>query len=174
MEFFLICGVAFGHFFHGDSMWTWEDRLAEYEISRMETCMEIAETAEDLGVDPALAVSVAWIESKFYAKAESKRGARGPMQVIPKYHCPDGKLKGCDLIETGVLALQKYLRKYAGKGERVRPLKKALCHYASGNKCTKQGKRYAASVYRVKWRLDAMIHLWEAHRQGVTAGDIFD
>ena len=174
MEFFIMCSVAFGHFFSGDSMWTWEDRLADHGLSRMNVCLEIAETAEEMGTDPSLAVAVGWVESKFFANAKSKIGALGPLQVLPQYHCPDKTAKGCELIRAGVGALQKYVRKYANTKKVHNGIKDALCHYSSGNKCTKQGRRYAAKVYRIKWRIDAALHLWELHRHGLDPGDVLE
>jgi len=174
VEFFIMCSVGFGHFFHGDSMWTWEDRLADHGMARVEVCLEIAETADEMGVDPSLAVAVGWVESKFYGKAKSKIGALGPLQVLPQYHCPNKTAKGCELIRAGVGALNKYVRKYKNTKKVHNGVKDALCHYSSGNKCTKQGRRYAAKVYRVKWRIDAALALWDLHRQGLRLEDVME
>ena len=78
----------------------------------------------------------------------SKAGARGAMQVLPKYWCPDGKLDGCDLVREGVRSLGVYLKKYGGDE------KEALCHYNSGNKCTRKSRNYSKRVIRAKKRLD--------------------
>jgi hypothetical protein len=79
-------------------------------------CLEVARAAEDLELPVSLVVSVAYEESKFERDLTSKAGARGPLQIIPRYHCPgpegehkpherQGTLEGCDLVRDGVKAL---------------------------------------------------------------------
>ena len=43
----------------------------------------IADTARDYGIDPELALALAWAENKFRAEGVSRKGALGPMQVMP-------------------------------------------------------------------------------------------
>jgi soluble lytic murein transglycosylase-like protein len=50
------------------------------------------ETGDDIGVDPLLILAVMAIESRFNPIAESDNGAKGLMQVIPRYHLD--KLEG--------------------------------------------------------------------------------
>ena len=102
------------------------------------TCLDVAREARAQGVEPTLAVAVAWHESRFDAVAESSMGARGPMQAIPRWWCPRGTAEGCDLTAAGVSALRSYLAQH-GEG-------RGLCHYNAGNKCGHRGRRYAASV----------------------------
>jgi soluble lytic murein transglycosylase-like protein len=42
--------------------------------------------AEEVGLDPLLLLAVAAVESSFNPLAESVTGAKGLMQIIPKYH----------------------------------------------------------------------------------------
>lgn len=89
---------------------------------RLETCSAVAEEAIVQGVDPKLAISVAWMESRFYPDAKNKKsGAVGPMQILPHYWCPnkkgefsihrsDGVAKGCNTLKQGVYALGYYVR----------------------------------------------------------------
>lgn len=89
------------------------------EDHRIETCTAVYQEAVRQGVDPDLAISVAWLESRWYASAKNKKsGALGPMQVLPKYWCPNkegiwriheyGVRKGCNLTKAGVRALKYY------------------------------------------------------------------
>jgi len=44
----------------------------------------IIKYSEENGVDPYLVTSMIFVESKFYPKAVSKKGARGVMQIMPQ------------------------------------------------------------------------------------------
>jgi soluble lytic murein transglycosylase-like protein len=89
---------------------------------RLETCSAVAKEAKAQGVDPKLAISVAWMESRFYSNAKNKKsGAIGPMQILPHYWCPnkkgefsihkkDGVSKGCNSLKQGIYALGYYVR----------------------------------------------------------------
>ena len=52
-------------------------------------CLEVGRAADELELPVALAVSVALEESRFTRQLKSKAGAMGPLQIIPRYHCPD-------------------------------------------------------------------------------------
>jgi len=69
-------------------------------------CEKVAQEAQRQQVDPLLAISVAARETRF-RNLTSKKGAQGPLGVIPKYHCDNPKK--CDYIKAGVGALKKYL-----------------------------------------------------------------
>jgi len=109
--------------------------------SRAMVCRDVFQEAENQGVDPLLAVSVAHVESGFRRKAKSSAGAVGPMQVMPQFWC---KSKRCNLIEAGVRALKTYTSSHGEKD--------GLCHYFSGRACKnyKSRKRYRDKVLRVK------------------------
>ena len=76
----------------------------------------------DIGVDPFLVLAVMAIESRMNPFAESGMGAKGLMQVIPKYHMD----KFADLgghaavlnpvanIRVGTLILKDYLHRFGG------------------------------------------------------------
>ena len=44
----------------------------------------IIKYSKENGVDPYLVTSIIFVESKFYPKAVSKKGARGVMQIMPQ------------------------------------------------------------------------------------------
>ena len=108
--------------------------------SRAEVCVDVASEALHQGVDPLLAVAVAWRESAWTRSAVSKAGAVGPMQVIPRFWC---KSKPCDYIEAGIRALKYYTERY-GKHA-------GLCAYFSGRPCKKAKRsatRYRSSIIK--------------------------
>src|SRR5215212_1163129 len=60
-----------------------------YKVSQAVTLdlVTIAHTAgQEMGLDPLLIIAVMAIESRFNPIAESVAGAKGLMQIIPKYH----------------------------------------------------------------------------------------
>ena len=132
---------------YSDTSASWNKKIEQTLDARMEACIEVIEDAQEEGVCPLLASSVAWHESKFNKDAVSSVGARGVLQVLPKYWCPDKKWRGCDLTREGIKALKVYLNKYESE-------KEALCHYNSGNKCNKKSRYYAKKVLVTKNRLD--------------------
>jgi soluble lytic murein transglycosylase-like protein len=96
--------------------------------SAQRVCEQVSTAAYKAGVDEPLALAVAVEETRLQHLAHKKSGARGPMQVLPKYWCPaQGK---CDYVEAGVDALKYYLddspserralQRYAGAGKRAR------------------------------------------------------
>jgi soluble lytic murein transglycosylase-like protein len=108
---------------------------------RMTTCIEVGQAAEVAHEDPALVLAMAWYESRFVTKAESAKGAVGPLQVIPAYWCPDGTRKGCDYVKAGLRALQAYKSKH-------RKMVEVLCHYNAGNVCWERSYDHARKVLR--------------------------
>ena len=100
-----------------------------------------AKEAQRQEVDPALAIAVAYHETRF-ENITSHKGAQGPLGVLPQYHCP--KKGKCDYTKAGILALKKFLN--------INHQKKctALAQYNRGlkGKC-KQGRsehKYAQAV----------------------------
>lgn len=75
--------------------------------------------AEESGLDPLLVLAVISIESRFNPIAESVMGARGLMQIIPKYHRArllahggdDAVLDPESNILVGTKILQEYVRR---------------------------------------------------------------
>lgn len=105
------------------------------------TCLEVAQGAYLEGIPADLAVALAFTESRFNPEARSSRGARGPLQILPKFHCPSGRLQGCDLVAAGLSALKRYRKRY----KRWRDV---LCHWNSGNRCYRRSKLFARIVLR--------------------------
>jgi hypothetical protein len=106
----------------------------------MAVCYRVGEAAERAGLPPELAVALAYTESRLNPGAASDRGALGPLQVIPVWHCPGRRARGCDLIEAGILALLRFERKFGPAWEDT------LCHWAQGNGCWAVGRRFARIV----------------------------
>ena len=114
---------------------------AQQTEKRFQTCLAVGIVAEVEDVDATLAIALSFTESRFNADAVSSRGARGPLQIVPRFHCPGGKAEGCDLITAGLRAMKKYRKKYKSWPE-------ALCHWASGNKCYRRSRRFARVVLK--------------------------
>jgi len=109
MEFFKPCWIALVFLFHPDTppSKTYLHKVSRTIAERVSTCNKIATEARNQGVDPMLALSVGMRESGF-TYVTSKKGAKGPLGVITKYHCKGGA-RNCDLIQAGVSALSKFL-----------------------------------------------------------------
>lgn len=152
----LICTIALTHFIAVQHP-QYQERLTNNKYaSKYAVCEEIAQTSIDLGIDPALAISIAIEESGLEEGLVSKVGAQGPLQIIPRYFCPDkkgvvaprksrGVLQGCDLTYYGVKAIDWFLKEYEGKGK-DKGVKGALCHYNSGTRCNSSSRAYAQRI----------------------------
>jgi soluble lytic murein transglycosylase-like protein len=76
-------------------------------------------TAAQVGLDPLLVLAVISVESRFNPIAESGMGARGLMQIIPKYHLDklaahggeDAVLDPESNIAVGAQILREYMRR---------------------------------------------------------------
>ena len=113
-------------------------------------CKEVATRAEDMGVDPALAVSVAYEETRFQRDLESPSGAVGPLQAMPVYWCPrEGE---CDEIDAGLRALKYYVTR-----ERGNELRALTAYAGAGSRAVKYGRR----VYRRVKALRVAVELAE-------------
>lgn len=104
-------------------------------------------------VDPALILAVAAVESRFNPVAESVFGAKGLMQIIPKFHhdklAPHG---GSDAlldpevnIEVGTQILREYLRRFGD-------LEGALQVYAGA--ADEVAAQYASKVVAERSRIE--------------------
>ena len=109
-------------------------------------CHRVAGAAIRHRVRPAAAVALAWAESRLRDGDVSRAGARGALQVIPKYHCKRGA-DDCDFVEAGVRALARLIRQHG--------IPQAFCHYASGNHCSPRANRYARGVFGLLQRLES-------------------
>ena len=131
-----ICAVALSFLTDGGDGW-FRSRLPAMQ----EVCEQVASEAVEHGMDAYLAISISWHESRFNRHAVSHCGAVGPMQVLPRYTCPNRRAAGCDLVEAGVKAYKRW-RSLSGS------TMLALCHYNNGTNCYDSGRRYARMVVR--------------------------
>ena len=135
--------------------------LAEFIAKRW----RIAETAatsfvsiayragERYSIDPVLILSVVAIESRFNPVAESVVGAKGLMQIIPKYHLDklldhggeEALLDPEVNINVGAQILHEYYR-------RLQDQEAALQRYAGA--FDEPTSRYAAKVFEERMRLE--------------------
>ena len=113
-------------------------------------------TGRELSLDPLLILAVMAVESRYNPVAESSMGAKGLMQVIPRYH-PEKLLEhGGEQalldpetnIEVGAQILREYLRRYGDT-------EAALQKYAGA--LDEPGSQYAAKVLAEKARLQQIL-----------------
>ena len=95
------------YIFSPDASISYQKKISKSIPKRMRVCTHIAKEALKQNVNPALAVALAYHESRF-SYPISKAGAKGPLGVITKYHC---NKEPCDLTKAGVSALNKYLKR---------------------------------------------------------------
>jgi len=108
---------------------------------------------ERYSVDPVLILSVVAIESRFNPVAESVVGAKGLMQIIPKYHLDklldhggeEALLDPEVNINVGAQILHEYYR-------RLQDQEAALQRYAGA--FDEPTSRYAAKVFEERMRLE--------------------
>lgn len=110
--------------------------------SAHEVCVEVAWAAVGGGVDPSVAVGVAYHETRL-RWLRGAGGEIGPLQIKPRYWCPDGKEEGCDALQAGVYALRYHL-------DRQPTLSSALAAYNGGPKRHAYAGRAAGRIERFK------------------------
>ena len=130
-----------------------------YQIASAPTARMVAtafRAAEEAGFDPLLVLAVISIESRFNPIAESSMGARGLMQIIPRFHLEKLRAAGGEdavfdpdsNIEVGVRILQEYVH-------RAGTLEAGLQFYnGAGRDPTAQ---YAARVLAERERLEQVL-----------------
>ena len=119
---------------------SWPVHTSDCE-ERFRTCLSVGGGARGHGIPPHVAIAVAYTESRFNEEAVSPAGARGAMQILPQYHCPNRVVDGCDLVDAGLRALGRYRTKYKNWAD-------ALCHWNSGNACVQRAKHFSRTVRR--------------------------
>ena len=141
-----------------------EQRLVTEFIARRYRVSEVAvsgfvATAYQAGVrqelDPLLILAVMAVESRYNPVAKSLMGAKGLMQVIPRFHLEKLADHGGETallepevnIHVGAQILREYL-------DRFRDLETALQMYAGA--LDDPSSQYAAKVFAEKARLDAV------------------
>jgi soluble lytic murein transglycosylase-like protein len=110
----------------------------------------------DNGVDPALLLAVMCVESKFNPVAESVYGAKGLMQIIPRFHMDkvaahggeDAMLDPDVNILVGAQVLRTYLQRFGD-------LETALQAY--GGAIDEPSGQYAAKVLAERARIEQTI-----------------
>ncbi len=108
--------------------------------------------AREVGLDPLLVLAVISVESRFNPIAESVMGAKGLMQIIPKYHAEKLRAAGGEdavfdpesNIEIGARILQEYVR-------RTGTLEAGLQFYNGASRDTTSS--YAQKVFAERSRL---------------------
>ena len=119
-----LCWIIMLNILSPNASTTYQNKISKSIPSRMKVCTEVAKEAINQNVDPILAVSIAYHESRF-SSPTSEKGAKGPLGVIPQYHCPSyGK---CDFTKAGITALKKWIKVNKGKS-----LCKILAQYNRG------------------------------------------
>jgi soluble lytic murein transglycosylase-like protein len=106
----------------------------------MTQCVNVLEESIEQDVDPFLSLSIAWHESRFIYLEGWSSSAHGVMQVLPRYHCPDGVIDGCDSARAGVRYLRERLERTDWDYSR------AACLYHDGNSCKSSGRIYSSKV----------------------------
>ena len=101
--------------------------------------MRVGLGATEGGLPAHISIALAYTESRFNPEARSARGAVGPLQVLPRYHCPSRSSEDCDLLAAGLSALRRYRTKYGDWAS-------ALCHWNSGNECYRRSRLFARIV----------------------------
>jgi soluble lytic murein transglycosylase-like protein len=123
-----------------------------------------------VGLDPMLILAVVAIESRFNPFAESAMGARGLMQVIPKYHADKLEAEGADHValldpETNIQVGAQVLKESI---QRMGSLQAGLQQYAGALADTEA--QYAAKVIAEKQRLEQALRQHAARRSPSPAG----
>ena len=110
LEFFDICRVlVFTTAFPSLPSSSYVKKHWNRAYKRLLICEKVAREARKQGVNIPLAAAVAARETRF-SNSTSTKGAKGPLGVIAKYHCPKGPIKNCNYIRAGVKALKTYLK----------------------------------------------------------------
>jgi hypothetical protein len=104
MEFFAPCWIALQFIFSEAPSKSYFDKVSRTFTSRMHVCNQVGIAAAKRGYDPILFIAIALNETNF-TYTPSKKGAKGPLGVIPTYHCP--KKGKCDYIHAGIDAYAK-------------------------------------------------------------------
>lgn len=130
-----------------------------FYVARSETERFVAiayRAADEVGLDPLLVLAVIAVESRFNPIAQSGMGAKGLMQIIPKYH--HAKLRrygGEDAVldpESNILVGTRILQEYV---HRTGTLEAGLQFYNGA--MWDSSARYAQKVLAEHDRLEAVV-----------------
>jgi soluble lytic murein transglycosylase-like protein len=119
--------------------------------------------AHQVGLDPLLIIAVICVESRFNPIAESVAGAKGLMQIIPKYHAEKfrefGGVKAVFEPEANILVGSKIIKEYLSRTGR---LDSALQLY--GGALSDENAVYFEKVMTEKERLQQVLRSRSAGR----------
>lgn len=139
--------------------------LAEFLAKRYRVSQEVTfdlvtfahAAGHQLGLDPLLIIAVIAVESRFNPIAESGSGAKGLMQVIPKYHPEKLQEFGGEQAvfdpQTNILVGSQILKEYLG---RTGSVNEALQMYAGAMHDGEDA--YTAKVMTEKQRLQQVVN----------------
>lgn len=138
--------------------------LSEFVANRYRVSQTVAfdlvevahRVGQELQLDPLLIIAVISVESRFNPIAESVKGAKGLMQIIPKYHTdklqvfggPDSVFDPETNIQVGARILKEYIRLTGNTGI-------ALQMYAGA--LSDQEDQYTNKVMNEKQRLQQVV-----------------
>ncbi len=108
-------------------------------LDRFEACASVAQEAGKRDFDPVLFVALAYEESRLDPTARSRHGARGPLQVLPRWHCPGGHEDGCDFVRAAGVSASRWRARFGDDW---------LCHYNAGMECGRRSRTFARRVER--------------------------
>jgi soluble lytic murein transglycosylase-like protein len=136
------------------------EHLAKRYLVSVQATQEMVEAAnhagERVGLDPLLIIAVMAVESRFNPIAESVAGAKGLMQVIPKYHLdkfePWGGEKAALDPRANILVGAMILREYVNRTGNVVA---ALQLYSGASDGT--GGSYSQKVMNERQRLAQVV-----------------
>jgi hypothetical protein len=112
--------------------------------------------AQEVGLDPLLVLAMISIESSFNPQAESSMGAKGLMQIIPRFHLAKLERHGAEEAvldpESNILVGARILQEYV---HRLGSLEAGLQQY---NGASRDGTaQYAAKVMAERSRLERVL-----------------
>ena len=107
-------------------------------MQQMGTCLSLVVESQSVAIDPTLSASLGWHETRLRANLTSSKGAKGPLQVIPRFWC---KSEPCDYTRAGLRALRHYL-------DREPTERHAICRYNAGT-CKPKSWAWAGKVMRL-------------------------
>ncbi len=149
------------------------DYLARrYRVSSAMTTDVVAKAhtiGADLKIDPLLILAVISVESRFNPVAESVMGAKGLMQVIPRYHSdkfdPLGGEKVAFDPQINILVGAKILKEYI---RRTGDIADALQLYV-GASSDENENGYSGKVMAERERLNQILRQFQSQNQNRTA-----
>jgi len=122
------------------------DKIDGFYLARLDECVQVTNAAEELGVSMSLAASLAYQESGFDETAVSSVGAVSSVQVIPRYVCPKGRIRNCDLVRSGLAWLKKLLATSKTPQAALCKYNMGPAKYAARGKCSKNSRSYARQI----------------------------